>query len=141
MTDSTYFQAALRLAERAKELNEVPIGAVIVSEGKIIAEAYNQTEHHQRFTAHAEMLCIEEATRKLNSKYLTDCTLYITLEPCKMCLAAAQLSRIESIQYLLPSEKFGENGPGYKKIECQSHSGDLQSESAKLLADFFGKKR
>ena len=90
---SKFFLAALREAKKADKKNEVPIGAILVKEGKIISKSFNETEKRNSFLAHAEMLCIEKACKKLRTKYLNNCELYITLEPCQMCFAAAKLSR------------------------------------------------
>lgn len=136
-----FFREALKLAQKAASKNEVPIGAVIVKDGKIIARAFNSTERHNTFTAHAEMICLQRASRALKTKYLEGCQLFITLEPCKMCETAARLCRIESIHYLLHSEKFGKSGKGYRKVPRKAHFGAMRDESAKLLADFFQRKR
>lgn len=137
-----FFQRCLELAKQASEKNEVPIGAVLVKENQIIAEAYNQTEKMGSFIYHAEILVIQEACKKLQSKYLIDCQIYVSVEPCKMCRAASQLSRIESIHYLLPSEKFGEQGLGYFDTKVHySENVQLAEESRSLLRNFFERKR
>jgi tRNA(adenine34) deaminase len=82
-----FFGEALKLAKRAGARDEIPIAAVLVKEGKIIARAYNQTEKKKSFLAHAEILCLQKAAKFLKSKYLDGCSLYITLEPCKVCEA------------------------------------------------------
>ena len=96
-TDEYFMREALKEAQKAFDEGEVPVGAVVVSQNKIIARAYNQTERLTDATAHAEMVAITSATNYLGAKYLTDCTLYVTLEPCVMCAGAmnwSQLSRL-----------------------------------------------
>lgn len=141
MTQSNFFERALKLAAKAASHNEIPIGAVLVKDGKIISGAFNQTEKRGSFLAHAEMICIEKANRKLRTKYLDGCELYITLEPCKMCETAAKLCRIESIHYLLASKKFGRKGPGYRNLRRRAYLGAMREQSAALLADFFQRRR
>jgi len=141
MTKDHFFERALAMARSAASRDEVPIGAVLVKDGKILSEQANRTEELDRFTAHAELLCIEEATKKIGSKHLLGCELYVTLEPCQMCLHAAKLSRIQSIAYLLPSEKFGSSGIGYFSTESSLHDSALKTDSLALLQNFFQKKR
>jgi tRNA(adenine34) deaminase len=138
---SKFFSLALGLARNAAKRNEIPIGAVLVKDGKIIARAYNSTEKLGTFTAHAEMLCITAACKKLHTKFLYDCELYVTLEPCKMCLAAARLSRIRKINFLAKSPKFGSRGLAYfKTIMSRSRSSMTQS-AVELLQAFFKSRR
>lgn len=142
MKAKDFFERALFLARRAARTDEVPIGAVLVKEGRIIAEASNATEARGRFTAHAEMLCIERATKKFNTKHLNGCTLYVTLEPCPMCRAALQLSRIDQVHFLLRSEKFGRKGKALRRIRIRKlRSGELTQCAQALLQDFFSRKR
>ena len=136
-----FFSEALKLAEKASHENEVPIGAVIVKDQKIIASAYNQTEKNGSFTAHAELLCLQEAAVFLKTKYLKDCDLYITLEPCLMCLTAARLSRINAIYYLVASEKFGSEGVAYPTVTSQQLPSSLTDETKLLLRRFFENRR
>lgn len=136
-----FFLEALKEAKKAAEKNEVPIGAVLVKDGKIIARACNQTERRGQFFAHAELLCLERASKKLRSKYLVNCELYVTLEPCRMCRYAAALSRIASIHYLLSSKKFGARGPGYSKSSIRRHRHALSNETLSLLQSFFRTRR
>jgi len=138
---SIYFQKTLELAHTAFSKDEVPIGAVLVKDDQIISSAFNQTESRKSFTAHAEMLCIETATKLLESKYLNGCRLYVSLEPCLMCQYAARLSRIESIHYLITSEKYGSMGQAYPDIVIKRESSDEMSPSLSLLQSFFEKKR
>ncbi len=105
--DEKYMKAAIKEALKAELIDEVPIGAVIVHDGKIIARAHNLRETKQRSTAHAEILAIEKACKKLNSWRLEGCTLYVTLEPCPMCSGAILQSRIERVVYGAKDPKGG----------------------------------
>jgi tRNA(adenine34) deaminase len=141
--DDTYFmKKALQEAEIALAKGEVPVGAVIVCNNQIIAKGHNQVETLQDATAHAEMLAFTAATHFLGSKYLKDCTLYVSLEPCQMCAGAAFWSQIGRIVYGASDEK-----RGYKHWNCQVHpktevkSGVLATESEALLNKFFEKMR
>lgn len=140
-----YFDRCLELAAQAFSLGEVPIGAVLVKDQKVIAEGYNQTETQGCFTAHAEILIIQQATQTLKTKYLNGCELFVNLEPCPMCRAALQLSRVNRVHFLLPSEKFGEKGAALHAIEIEPAHTEAFSEerekSKQLLADFFEMKR
>ncbi len=138
---SKYFDTCLELAEKAGLKNEVPIAAILVREGKIIASASNETESENSFLAHAELQVIREASRVLQSKYLKGCELYVTLEPCLMCLTAARLARIDAIHYLVASEKFGEDGPAYHPIRTEVHEGEQSEKSKSLLRRFFQTRR
>jgi len=136
-----FMAVALREAKKASLKNEIPIGVVIVKDGKIIARAYNQTEQRGHFAAHAELIAIQKASRKLNSKYLLDCDLYVTLEPCLMCYTAARLARIPRLHFLLRSEKFGRRGKAYPKIKSKNYKSALTQDAKHLLASFFREKR
>ncbi|MCM8787687.1 MAG: tRNA adenosine(34) deaminase TadA [Candidatus Omnitrophica bacterium] len=142
-----YLKEALKEAEYAFSENEVPIGAVIVYKEKIIARAYNQVEKLKDPTAHAEMIAITQATSYLNSKWLYDCILYVTVEPCLMCAGALLLSRISKVVFGTEDPKSGAFG---SKINIKSlglnhtikiESGFLKKECAQILKDFFKKKR
>jgi tRNA(adenine34) deaminase len=141
--DEKYMRLALTLAKEAAERDEVPIGAVIVCQGKIIARGYNLTETLTDVTAHAEMQAITSATSFLGGKYLIDCTLYVTVEPCLMCAAALGWSQISRIVYGAPDEKRGYHmfcdNPFHKKTQIEG--GVLEQECAMLMTDFFKKKR
>ncbi|MGA0163256.1 MAG: nucleoside deaminase [Bdellovibrionota bacterium] len=142
MNKSEVFERVLELSLQAASLNEIPIGAVVVKDGEIISAAHNETEMRKSFVAHAEMIAIEKASKKIGSKYLNDCELFVSLEPCAMCLHAAKLSRITTIHYLLKSEKFGAEGRAYFKTN--SHNFEEKSLGIKqqeLLAHFFKAKR
>ena len=107
MDDLFFLNEAFKEAQKAFLLGEVPIGAVIVREGRIVSRAFNRKEFLQDPTAHAEILAIREASRKLNSWRLTDCTLYSTVEPCVMCCGAIIQARIKKVVYGLADKKFG----------------------------------
>ena len=143
-----YMKIALKEAQKAKEFDEVPIGAVIVLNGKVIAKAHNLREKNQSATAHAEVLAINKACKKLNSWRLNDCVLYVTLEPCTMCVGASILSRVDGIVYGAKDPKGGSLGSLYdiSLIKGFNHypwtvSGVCEEESAALLKDFFKNKR
>lgn len=143
-----YMKIALKEAQKAKELDEVPIGAVIVLNGKVIAKAHNLREKNQSATAHAEVLAINKACKKLNSWRLNDCILYVTLEPCTMCVGASILSRVDGIVYGAKDPKGGSLGSLYdiSLIKGFNHypwvvSGVCEEESAYILKEFFKNKR
>ncbi len=134
---------ALKEAQKAYEANEVPVGAVVVAENRIIARAHNLTERLHDVTAHAEMQAITSAAHALGGKYLVECTLYVTLEPCLMCAGALAWSQVSTIV-------FGASDPkkGFTLLEknvlhpkTQLVKGVLAVESEKLLKDFFIRKR
>jgi tRNA(adenine34) deaminase len=140
--------AALQEAEKAFELNEVPIGAVVVYENKIIGRGFNQTEMLNDATAHAEMLAITAASNHLGSKLLDECDLYVTVEPCVMCSGAILLSRIKNLYFGTLEPKFGACGSLYNIIESGKYnhkpnvlSGIYSDESKYLLENFFQQKR
>ena len=141
--DEYYMQAALREARLAAEEGEVPIGAVIVAGGSIVARAHNQTERLHDVTAHAEMLAFTAAAEHLGGKYLTDCTLYVTVEPCPMCAGAAGWTQVGRIVYGATDPKRGYTllqGPLlHPKTEVSA--GILADECTALMKDFFKKKR
>lgn len=145
--DKLYMQQALKQAEYAKAEDEVPIGAVIVYKEKIIAKSYNQVEKLRDPTAHAEMLAITQAANYLQSKWLKDCKLYVTVEPCSMCVGALVLARIKEVIFGANDLKTGAFG---SKIDINklglNHKikvkhGVLAKESVLILQDFFKKKR
>ncbi len=139
---------ALSLAERALSEGEIPIGAVVVYDHKIIGKGYNQTETLKDPTAHAEMIAITAASNFLNTKFLTGCELYVTVEPCLMCGGAVLLSRIEKIYFGAFEPKFGAAGSIYNILEDNKYnhkpevySGIYAKESADLLTKYFNQKR
>lgn len=134
---------ALAQAQEAFDRDEVPIGAVIVCQGKVIARGHNLTETLTDVTAHAEMQAITSAASFLGGKYLTQCTLYVTVEPCLMCAGALGWSQISRVVYGASDDKRGYHtfcdSPFHKKTEVVG--GVLAEECAKLMTDFFKKKR
>ena len=141
--DEYYMREALREARAAASEDEVPIGAVIVCAGRVIARAHNQTELLHDVTAHAEMLAYTAASEALGAKYLHDCTLYVTVEPCPMCAGAAGWTQVGRIVYGAPDPKRGYTlltGPLlHPKTEVTA--GVLRDECEALMKDFFKKKR
>jgi tRNA(adenine34) deaminase len=141
--DEFYMREALRQAHFAYDDDEIPVGAVIVSGDSIIACAYNQTERLSDVTAHAEMLAITAAANHLGAKYLTGCTLYVTLEPCPMCAAAASWAQVSRIVYGASDPKRGytQFSPTLLHPRTEVATGILADESEALLKDFFKSKR
>lgn len=144
MFDDNYFmQRALQEAQRALEEREVPIGAVIVCDNQIIARAHNMTERLHDVTAHAEMQAITAAADSLGGKYLTDCTLYVTVEPCTMCAGAIGWAQIGRLVYGAPDPKRGYTltAPRALHPKTKVTSGILADECAQIIKDFFQKQR
>lgn len=145
--DKSYMQKALKLAKKAFEKNEVPIGALIVFNGAIIGSGYNQTETKHSQSCHAEVQAINAAGKKIGDWRLEGCTIYITLEPCLMCMSLIGLSRIERIVYGAHSPLFGyhldkEFLPDLYKRQIENvTAGVLQTEAEELLKKFFKQKR
>ncbi|MEO1031811.1 MAG: nucleoside deaminase [Bacteroidota bacterium] len=141
--DDTYFmRKALQEAEVAFEKGEIPVGALIVVEDRIIARTHNLTELLNDVTAHAEMQAITAAANFLGGKYLTKCTLYVTLEPCQMCAGALYWSQIAKIVYAAADEKRGFRAMGTKlHPKTKVVSGVLAEEASALLKRFFIEKR
>lgn len=145
MTDEHYMQQALKGAQRAFDEDEVPIGAVIVMNERIIARGYNQVEKLKDSTAHAEIITLTAAFNFLGSKYLPEATLYVTVQPCLMCSGALYWSKIGRIVYGAEDEK-----NGYKKVAGNTSpfhpktlivEGILKDECAQLMKDFFKARR
>ncbi len=143
-----FMYAALQEAEKAFEENEVPVGAVVVYQNKIIGKGYNQVEKLKDATAHAEMIAITAASNNLENWNLNDCDIYVTLEPCIMCTGALLASRIRSIYFSTFDPKFGACGSLYNLAEegksnhkIKTYSGLLADESKQLLRLFFDKMR
>ncbi len=134
---------ALKEAQKAFDKDEIPIGAVIVAENKIIARAHNLTETLNDVTAHAEMQAITSAANHIGGKYLVDCTLYVTLEPCIMCAGALAWSHITKIVYGASETKKGYSllDKGVLHPKTQVVKGVLASDCEKIVKDFFVKKR
>lgn len=141
--DIVFMQQALAEAKEAAKKNEVPIGAVIVCGGKIIARAHNLTETLTDVTAHAEMQAITSAANYLGNKYLMDCTLYVTVEPCVMCAGALGWSQIGRIVYGTSDEKRGYTffSPEALHPKTEVTSGILSEECRNLIQEFFKGKR
>ena len=143
MTDEQYMKQALQEAHKAFSEGEVPIGVVIVCRGQVIARGHNLTERLHDVTAHAEMQAITAATEYLGGKYLTECTLYVTVEPCIMCAGALGWSQIPRIVYGAGDEKrgFRRFAPQALHPRCEVIAGVLEEECATLMKSFFQKKR
>jgi tRNA(adenine34) deaminase len=134
---------ALKQAKIAFEEGEIPVGAVIVSKNRIIARAYNQTERLSDVTAHAEMLAITAAANSLGAKYLVDCRLYVTLEPCPMCAGALFWSQIGEVHFAAsdPKRGFRQNNPKMLHPKTRVESGVMAAEAEALVLDFFKRLR
>jgi tRNA(adenine34) deaminase len=134
---------ALKQAKFAFEEGEIPVGAVVVSKNRIIARAYNQTERLNDVTAHAEMLAITAAANYLGAKYLIDCRLYVTLEPCAMCAGALFWSQIGEVHFAAsdPKRGFRQNNPNMLHPKTQVFVGSMAEEAETLVRDFFKKLR
>ena len=146
--DEQYVRNALDLAREAGKRNEVPIGAVVVRDGAIVAAASNRTVRDQDPTAHAEILAIREASSRLDRWRLDDCTLYVTLEPCAMCAGAAVLSRLKRVVFGAWDEKAGMAGSVGDLLRHprlnhrpEVRGGVLAEECASVLSDFFAAQR
>ena len=142
-SDEYFMQQALAEAREAAEQGEVPIGAVVVCADRIVARAHNLTETLVDVTAHAEMQAITAAANYLGGKYLTDCTLYVTVEPCLMCAGALAWSQIARVVYGADDDKRGFHtfctAPFHKRTQITS--GVLADECATLITDFFRSRR
>ena len=146
--DETFMQEALRLAEKARTADEVPVGAVVVRDGRIISRGYNQVELLKDATAHAEMLALTAAEAAVGDWRLTDSDLYVTKEPCPMCAGALVHTRIRRVIFGCTDIRAGAAGTVMNLLQhdalnhrCQITSGVLESECASILQDFFRKKR
>ena len=143
MDDNYYMKQALAEARKAEAADEIPIGAVIVCRDQIIARAHNLTETLTDVTAHAEMQAITAAASTLGGKYLTDCTLYVTVEPCVMCAGAIAWSQMGRLVYGASDEKRGYTvfAPNALHPKTQVSSGVMAEECAALMKEFFVGKR
>ena len=143
LNDEYWMRLALKEATQAYKDDEVPIGAIIICNNKIIAKGYNQTERLKDVTAHAEMIAITAAANYLGAKFLEDCTLYVTVEPCPMCAAALRWARISRVIYGAADPKAGYSQFGAKlfhpKTEIQH--GVMEHECGTLMTKFFKGKR
>lgn len=141
--DKRYMQLALAQASEAASEDEVPIGAVIVCRGRIIGKGHNMTERLKDPTAHAEMIALTSATQAMGGKYLNDCTLYVTVEPCPMCAAALCWAQIGRIVYGAadPKRGFSLFTPSLLHPKTGVTSGVLGDECSKIVTDYFKSKR
>lgn len=141
--DKRYMQLALAQASEAASEDEVPIGAVIVCRGRIIGKGHNMTERLKDPTAHAEMIALTSATQAMGGKYLNDCTLYVTVEPCPMCAAALCWAQIGRIVYGAADPKRGYSlfSPSLLHPKTEVTSGVLGDECSKIVTDYFKSKR
>jgi tRNA(adenine34) deaminase len=141
-SDEYFMGEALKEAQKAAEAGEVPVGAVVVSENRIIARAHNQTEQLNDVTAHAEMLAITAAANHYGNKYLDNCTLYVTLEPCPMCAGALQLAQLGGLVWAADDPKGGfrtKSNVLHPKTTVKREI--RQQESLVLLQNFFKERR
>ncbi len=146
--DKYFVREALRHAQKAYEAGEVPVGAVVVREGRIIARAYNQVELLKDATAHAEMLALTQAEAAVGDWRLTDCDLYVTKEPCAMCAGAIVHVRLRRLIFGCADPRAGAAGSVINLLQhpslnhrCEITSGVLENECAAILQDFFRKRR
>lgn len=143
MTDIQYMQIALREAQCAFDEGEVPVGAIVVCKNHIIAHAHNLTETLNDVTAHAEMQAITAAANAIGGKYLTDCTLYVTVEPCVMCAGAIAWAQVSRVVFGAADEKRGYRryAPEAMHPKTVVEEGVMADESAALMKNFFKQKR
>ncbi len=141
--DNYFMQQAIKEAKMAAEKNEVPVGAVVVSGQRIIARAHNQTEVLNDVTAHAEMLAITAASSYLGAKYLNECAMYVTLEPCVMCAGALRWAQLGKLVYGATDDKGGFSRIGRELLHPKTKLayGIRNEECAELLSQFFQAKR
>lgn len=141
--DERYMREALLEAQAAASEDEVPIGAIITCKGRVIAKGHNMTERLHDPTAHAEMIAITAATEAMGGKYLNDCTLYVTVEPCPMCAAALNWAQIGRIVYGAddPKRGFSLYSPSLLHPKTTVTSGILASDCSLIVSDYFRKKR
>ena len=141
--DTRYMTMALAEAQKALAMGEVPIGCVIVANGQVVGRGHNLTETLQDVTAHAEMQAITAATNTLGGKYLSQCTLYVTVEPCVMCAGAIGWAQVQRVVYGASDEKRGFTVYAPKALhpKCTVSSGVLEAECRELMQSFFAQKR
>ncbi|MGV6860818.1 MAG: nucleoside deaminase [Putridiphycobacter sp.] len=142
-TPEYFMKEALKEAQKALDKNEVPVGAVVVSNKTIIARAHNLTQQLNDVTAHAEMLAITSATNAIGGKYLKDCQLYVTLEPCVMCAGALAWAQISDIYFGATDEKRGAGriSENIYHPKTKIHHGILEQDCSMIIKDFFKSKR
>lgn len=148
MSDDRWMQHALELAHKAKVAGEVPVGAVIVLDGELIAEGWNQPIRSSDPTAHAEIIALRDAGQKLGNYRLLDAELYVTLEPCPMCVGAMLHARVKRVIYAATDPKTGALGGAYDLLNSVSHNhsfevtkGILEEQSREMLLGFFRSRR
>ena len=141
--DEFFMRLALEEARLAYEEGEVPIGAVLVHRDRVVSRAHNQTERLSDPTAHAEVLCVSAASSHLDMKYLPECRLYVTIEPCAMCAGAIRWSRVAEVIYGASEEKFGYHVDSEAIIprSCKVRGGILEDDARALMQEFFQSKR
>ena len=130
-----YYEEIIRLAKKAYKRGEVPVGAIVVKDGKILAKAYNMVEKDRNATLHAEILVIKKASKKLKNWRLNGCEMYVTLEPCDMCAGAIKLSRISKVYYMV--KKNDNNNSSQEYIHLSQYSDEFK----KMIQDFFSEIR
>lgn len=146
MKKNKFMKSALKCAKKALEEGEVPIGAVVVCDGKVIARGHNRRTKRQMATAHAEIEAIDKACRKLKSWRIPECELYVTLEPCPMCMGAALNARIKKIYFGAPEDKGRSLTEEIASANLLNHrveieGGVMESECRQILSDFFSDMR
>ena len=141
--DEKYMSLALHEAQKALSKGEVPVGCIIVSEGQIVGRGHNLIETLRDVTAHAEIQAITAASQTLGGKYLTDCTLYVTVEPCVMCAGAIGWAQVKRVVYGCNDEKRGYSrfAPEALHPKTSVKSGVLEDDCRQMMQDFFSKKR
>jgi tRNA(adenine34) deaminase len=142
-SDEYFMNEALKQAEKAFKGEEIPVGAIVVNQNRIIARAYNMTQQLHDVTAHAEMIALTSASNYLGSKYLNECTLYVTLEPCLMCAAAMKWAQLDRIVYAASDPKEGFSLLGKKVLHKKTDvvPGILSDQASALLTRFFMSRR
>jgi tRNA(adenine34) deaminase len=143
MDDEIFMKEALKEAQAAFEEDEIPIGAVVVWRGRVIAKGHNMTERLHDATAHAEMIAITAATEALGGKYLNDCTLYVTVEPCPMCASAMNWAQLGRLVYgaIDPKRGYTLFSPSMLHPKTTVLAGVLADDCSALISDFFSGKR
>lgn len=141
--DERFMKEALAEAMKAREEDEVPIGAVVCCRGRIIARGHNMTERLRDPSAHAEMIALTAATEALGGKYLSDCTLYVTVEPCPMCAAALAWAQLGRLVYAAPDPKrgYGRFSPSLLHPKTEVSSGLMAEECSSVVSEYFRAKR
>jgi len=143
LSDEYFMNEALKEAQKAMEMDEVPVGAVVVNQNRIIARAHNQTQQLNDVTAHAEMIAITSAANYLGAKYLLDCTLFVTLEPCVMCAAALKWAQLDRLVFAAtdPKEGFSRVKEQILHKKTEVIPGILEESASTLLKQFFLNRR